>query len=121
MGVAIQWGNGCKHDQDGKCIDEPSEISPIILNGFVCEECGGRDELILNCKSCRGTGKIRFESCLLKIITVDIWELLDAVEFADKGNLPISGGFLDQTESFMEGLKLVRRLNAKMKANNIKG
>jgi hypothetical protein len=63
-----------------------------------------------------GTGKVRVTQCLFDEVTPDVWEMLDAMNDADHGNLPVSGGTLDQTRAFTEALRYARNLNDVCKA-----
>jgi hypothetical protein len=62
-----------------------------------------------------GTGKVRVTQCLFEEITPDVWELLEAMNDADHGNLPVHGGTLDQTRVFTESLRYARELNDRCK------
>lgn len=59
--------------------------------------------------------------CILDQITPDAWRLVEAMEDADHGNLPLAGGTLDQTEVFAQGLRWARRLEDRCKAAHAAG
>jgi hypothetical protein len=40
----------------------------------------------------------------------DVWRLLDAERLASRGVMPVSGGFLEQTLKFLQGIEYVRRI-----------
>ena len=65
-----------------------------------------------------GTGKIRVTRCLHDEVTPDAWSMLEAMEFADHGNLPVGGGTLDQTQVFMGALRWARQLDRLCKATH---
>jgi hypothetical protein len=64
-----------------------------------------------------GTGKVRVTQCLFDEVTPDVWELLEAMNDADHGNLPVHGGTLDQARVFMDALRYARELNDRCKVN----
>jgi hypothetical protein len=57
----------------------------------------------------------------LKIITGDIWELLQAARLAEKGILPLPGGWLDQTQWFVEAVDFVWGEQSVAKAETMRG
>lgn len=83
----------------------------MILKGFDCPACAGD-----GCPACGGSGKMRVTGCVFDQVTEDVWDLMGAMADADHGNLPVSGGTLDQTRVFIDGLRLARRLEERCKA-----
>jgi len=67
-----------------------------------CITCGG-----IGCAVCGKRGTLEISQCPLLLITADVWELLGFADFAKKGALPIGGGALDQTESFLKAYRFV--------------
>jgi hypothetical protein len=83
------------------CKDAPSEREPLLID---CQFCGGKDD---KCKHCGGWGHQRITQCPRKLITPDIWRLLQLAEFAEKGAFPVSGGVLEQSDSFLSACRSV--------------
>lgn len=77
-----------------------------------CEACEGtgvtgQDET--PCKSCGGDGHHEIVGCPLKGITPDIWEMLRLSDWAEHSKyLPVAGGVLDQTDSFVESHRFIQ-------------
>lgn len=46
--------------------------------------------------------------CPLGHVTPDVSHALDLVDWADKGVLPVGGGYYDQTPAFLATLRLAR-------------
>jgi hypothetical protein len=55
---------------------------------------------------CGGSGKTAVTSCPKKLVTSDIWELIDLAYFAKQGAWPVTGGILDQSASFLDACKV---------------
>lgn len=52
----------------------------------------------------------------MKLITPDAWDMIEAAEWADKGQFPLGGGWLLQTRSCIDGIRLVRAEESHYKA-----
>jgi len=72
-----------------------------------CIVCGGT-----GCDKCEKTGVIRIEDCPLKLITSDVWEIIEYATLYRKGLPPIHGGALDQAQNFIEVSRFVFREQA---------
>ncbi len=47
--------------------------------------------------------QVRLELCPFKYVTPDVWTFFDFARIADDGgHLPLAGGSLDQTQSFLD-------------------
>lgn len=44
--------------------------------------------------------------CPLDFILPSAWEILEAARFAEKGHWPVAGGWLDQTQSCLNGVRM---------------
>ena len=66
--------------------------------GAKCKACGGK---VNKCKECDGQGEIDIECCPLLIIERDVWEVLKYAELYRNGLPPVTGGALDQADSFI--------------------
>jgi hypothetical protein len=75
-----------------------------------CPSCGGKSE---TCKTCEGNGRgIRVTGCPMSQVGGEVWSLMEMARFADKGLLPVSGGVCDQSQSFLDGYRLIGHLKA---------
>jgi len=80
-----------------------------------CTACDGRDE---NCERCGGWGTEKITDCPRKIIDQQTWRLLQLADFAEKGCFPVSGGVLEQSDSFLSACRMVWSETAYWKAKN---
>ena len=70
---------------------------------MVCVVCNGS-----GCDECKKTGSISILECPLKIITPDIWELLDHADLYINHGLPVVvGGQMDQSAGFIDACKFI--------------
>ena len=74
--------------------------------GRLCPTCNG-GEGRLTCPDCKGWGKEVLIDCPLKVIPAFAWSALDAAMLAEKGSWPVSGGWLDQSASCVDAVKVV--------------
>lgn len=51
----------------------------------------------------------------------EIIEVVDLIQFAEKGTLPVAGGILDQTTSFRDAMRAWRSELAAVKAQQTNG
>lgn len=66
-----------------------------------CKRCRGRGDV--PCPSCGGSGHHTLTSCPYEWITADIGRAFRFRDLARDGcGLPVAGGLMDQTESFLE-------------------
>lgn len=107
IAVGTNWGAVCDCP-GGKCVDPPTETEPVCLEDLPCPACGGNEEKAPDCGTCQGHGFQLLTRCPYAEVPPDVWDMVDLCEFADKGNLPVSGGVLDQTASFLACLRFVR-------------
>lgn len=68
-----------------------------------CPVCRGQ-----GCDACGQTGRFEVTQCPLKWIEPEFWEMIEMVEFYDKGIAPVAGGLLDQTAYFVKFAAAVR-------------
>lgn len=68
----------------------------------------------LSCPNCLGTGcdvcdkgKIVIDRCPLELIDNNVSELIAYADLMKQGHMPVSGGVLDQSHSFLEGARFV--------------
>lgn len=52
--------------------------------------------------------------CPLKLIPGDVWDMLTAADLADQGCWPVGGGWLDQTQACVNGVRFVQNERAKL-------
>lgn len=60
-----------------------------------CITCSGA-----GCDECENKGTITITCCPLEMITNDVWQIIQLVEFYEKGLPPIAGGTLQQAKVF---------------------
>lgn len=89
----------CKDCRPGRCVDAPTEAEPLLLR---CTACDGE-----GCGECDG-GHVAVTACPRRSVPLPVWHLLTAVDRLAKGMPPVTGGWLDQAECFMQGVDLVR-------------
>ena len=70
-----------------------------------CVVCNGRN--FDRCDFCGKTGQIKIVGCPEKLITADVWEMIELAKFYEKGMPPIAGGVLDQTQSFISAANFI--------------
>lgn len=59
----------------------------VTCDGAGCDECGNKGTITITC-------------CPLELITNDVWQIIQLVEFYEKGLPPIAGGTLQQAKAF---------------------
>lgn len=69
---------------------------------MVCPGCEGK-----GCGECKNSGNIDITECPLKMITKDVWQLIQFAELYEKGLAPVAGGALDQAKVFVEAASFV--------------
>jgi hypothetical protein len=62
-----------------------------------CPACGGR-----GCEDCGLTGTFEVTCCPLEWVDGQIFEMIEMVEFYEKGIPPVAGGLLDQMAYFVK-------------------
>jgi hypothetical protein len=90
---------------------------------MTCPTCEGRTgegrtaaEEAIACKECQGRGEIEIASCPRKLISPEVADFCALADHAADGHLPLAGGTLDQTASFLAALRLLRRDEAEWAA-----
>lgn len=73
------------------------------------------------CGGCgAGQGLLLIDRCPKRWISPDIGRLLQLLDFADEGNLPLSGGILDQTQWLLDALSFYRSEKGRLEAEQQK-
>jgi hypothetical protein len=113
--AAMVWGAGVTEEVTGRrfpdcsaCRPDPSlrdlwgceEPAPEPVFSIGCSPCGGED-----CERCEGSGERAFFSCPGKVLEGEggarVTRFVRAyLESERSGNLPVTGGQLDQTDSW---------------------
>jgi hypothetical protein len=88
----------CRHCHGGKCYDPPTPANPAEID---CTACNGD-----GCELCK-TGRLVIDGCPKRMIPGEIWTVLRAVNWAEKGMWPTAGGLMDQSHSFLTAMELV--------------
>lgn len=65
---------------------------------------------------CGGAGMIEIADCPLRIVPVDVWEIVDMAELYEKGLPPVAGGSLDQARVFLVACRAIWADQAREKA-----
>jgi hypothetical protein len=68
-----------------------------------CIACNGQDE---NCETCDGFG-VHHIGCPKDSIDPSTVRAIQFADFADKGHWPVSGGVLDQSQSFVSACNFI--------------
>lgn len=76
----------------------------VRIAGSACEECDGK-----GCAKCYGTSEQHLHECPLESLTPDVLAALRVARYAERGNWPVPGGWLDQTEGCLSTEAIVRR------------
>jgi hypothetical protein len=99
----MQYGQLCRKCKGiEKCKEVPSAILPVEIR---CVVCGG--ENFTECTQCNKTGTMPIIGCPEKIITSDVWTMIELTNFYKKGLPPIAGGVLDQSHNFIEAASFI--------------
>ncbi len=98
VAAAYSCGGICRECHGGHCVDRPTQRHPMELVCPICRNTKAAD----NCTHCNGTGYVRIPTCPLDYTGSSIWTFASLARFADQGAFPISGGVLDQSESFLQ-------------------
>lgn len=61
------------------------------------------------------TSPITITSCPSKYIGEEIIDLIDLIDHAEAGRLPVAGGVLDQTASFRSAMNLFNRFKSEIR------
>lgn len=107
----MSFGALCKHCTRTKCHDAPTKQLPARLACVACEGKG--------CDGCNGNGYTLIDRCPHRIVTRDVWQALRFARRADKGALPVAGGLLNQTQSFLEAWELIDADRAVWRAHQL--
>lgn len=105
-------GQVCTGCTSGQCDNEPSERRPAMLDCPVCENT----KAAKTCETCSRRGSVRITTCYQAFAGADVWDLVRLSRFAESVALPVAGGVLNQTESFMSFLAAYRSAVAQIKA-----
>jgi len=104
-------GAVCSRCDPGRtCVDCPGRYDPVRM---VCTECDG--EQSDGCEACGGRGWEPVDRCPLSLVTPDVWELLTTAADAEAGYLPVAGGTLNQTHSWLTAWRRMRAEKAHWK------
>lgn len=95
-----------------RCVDEPGAASPALVE---CVVCGG-DPPDAGCDRCGHEGAIEITRCPRRVLPAETQRLMQLLDFASKGQLPVSGGVLDQTQWFLDCLQFFEAESGRLKA-----
>lgn len=98
----------------GRCVDKPGPASPALID---CPVCNGDPppEAAGGCRQCGQEGRIEITDCPHKRVPRETDELIQLCEFARHGNLPVSGGTLDQTRWFLDAYQFYLAERSRLK------
>jgi hypothetical protein len=85
------------------------------LDGTPCKACGGGEDESAGCQACGGSGDETVRGCPYARISPEVSDLIELVRMSDVA-LPVAGGIMDQTQSFVQGMRVVRAARAKWEA-----
>jgi hypothetical protein len=89
-----------------------------------CGACGGRpaDDGADPCPGCGGSGETEISGCPLALVTPDVAQAMDLIDWFEAHGLPpVAGGSTDQTECWMTALTVVTNERARILASKQKG
>lgn len=69
----------------------------------------------MTCPACKGWGKDVVTECPLNVIEPETWDAIRAADYAEHGLLPIAGGFLDQTQSYLDWMREIQNETSRAK------
>jgi hypothetical protein len=76
--------------------------------------CNGRG---VDCESCHGSGVFQIAGCPKEVVTRDAIDACKYVKIAEK-HLPLAGGILDQTQSFLDAYEWITAEGKKWEAES---
>jgi hypothetical protein len=88
VAVGLTFGAACSACTAGRCVDAPTAEEPL-------------------CLSMHGAAPIEITECPNKYCGENARQTVRLAAFAKRGLLPVAGGLLDQTQSFITALELV--------------
>jgi hypothetical protein len=107
LAVSVWAGQLCQHCTAGHCDDPPSPDEPARL---LCPRCQNNIDPAEQptCEACEGRGYILITQCPHQVLgNCGAWDVIRAAGFAEKGLMPSGGGWLDQTQFFIDALEQV--------------
>ena len=99
--VRERWG--CDKDADPAGYTVP------------CWHCDGKDA---RCVECKGEGRLPVPRCPSRCLTADVRLVLRAFWFKRDQILPVSGGWLDQTEAFLAACRVLDTEYARLQSKD---
>lgn len=102
VAAAIVYGGACRGDGHGGCTCA-SRYTATNPGELVCVECGGA-----GCRACTG-GYMTWTGCPRQLVRAGAWDIVEAADLARRGTWPLAGGWLDQTETCVDGVRFFMR------------
>lgn len=93
----LRKGKLCR-DCDKECRDKGTEFEPILIE---CPSCGGS-----GCGNCEH-GQISILGCP-NAACDGLSQAIELIDFFHKGQMPITGGVMDQSASFVEAARQLK-------------
>ncbi len=97
----IRCGEVCDKCVNGRCRDKPTEQTPLEI---VCPQCDEK-----GCEGCGHTGWLKITGCPQQWVGSDTIAFIRYAELFRKGLPPVSGGAMDQTQSFIVAERFFER------------
>jgi hypothetical protein len=101
------WGQVCKACRGGRCVDPPTRAQPLVLSDGPCSACDGDPARSPTCPQCGGWGRDVVTSCPTAMILPGTVDAIEAAAMGAKRILPCTGGFLDQSASYVAAVRFV--------------
>lgn len=85
----------------------------------MCVACNGAppgrdaDGAEVMCLACGGSGRFEVAACPREELSADVFAALTAADLAEIGCLPSAGGWLDQPQSLIEAIRMIRADSAR--------
>lgn len=95
----IRQGKLCRECTDKKCVDEGTDVEPLMIE---CPSCGGR-----GCGKCKGAGDVKIIGCP-NDYCCDMKPVLEHIDLYHEGLPPKAGGSLDQAIWFVTAARQLK-------------
>jgi len=89
--------------------DPGSEGSPGY--SLYCPRCVPSGKKNPKCPKCEGTGKVTMTRCPNRCMTPSARQMFSAFGWYQQGQLPLSGGMLDQAHSYVKAMEILSVLD----------
>ena len=89
----------CKGCSPQRCEIPVSEQNPMQIACPTCDEAG--------CEECENEGWIKITECPRNLVGRETMDFIELADFAKKGSFPVTGGTLEQSQSFLIACRIL--------------